>query len=120
MLMSSNLIPDGQERDVRDSSLAQLLTGLWWSKQSVQSSVQENNAVEWQLLLYKSNCIYSKNSVICAAYFVSKAEEKMKGNEGISCSRLKMSFIFQSRIQQLRGNGFFFFFYYWEVENSSY
>lgn len=78
MLMSSNLTPDGQERDVRDSSLAQLWTGLSWSNQSVQAAVQENNAVEWQLHLYKSNCIFSKNSVICSAYFVSKAEEKMR------------------------------------------
>jgi len=30
-----------------------------------------------------------QENVICAAYFVSKAEEKMKGDDGISCSRLK-------------------------------
>lgn len=109
MLMSSNLAPDGQERDVRDSSLAQLLIGLLWSKQSVQPAIQERNAVEWQLLGYKSNCIYSKNSVICAAYVVPKAEEKLKKNEGISCSTLKMGFIFERRVQQLRGNGFWVF-----------
>lgn len=75
----------------------------------MQSAVQGNDAVEWQLLLYKPNCTYSKSSVICAAYFISKAEEKMKENEGISWSRLKKRFIFERRIQQLRGNRFFFF-----------
>lgn len=40
--------------------------------------------------------------------FVSKAEEKMKDNNGISSSRLKMSFIFERRIQQLKGKRFFF------------
>lgn len=74
-------------------------------------AVQGNDAVEWQLLLYKSNCTYSKSSVICAAYFISKAEEKMKENEGISCGRLKMRFIFERRIQQLRGNRFFKLFF---------
>lgn len=83
---------------------------LWWSKQSVQSAVRGNDAVEWQLLLYKPNCTYSKSSVICAAYFISKAEEKMKENEGISCDRLKMRFIFERRIQQLRRNWFLIFF----------
>lgn len=76
----------------------------------MQSAVQGNDAVELQLLLYKPNCTYSKSSVICAAYFISKAEEKMKENEGISCGKLKMRFIFERRIQQVRGNGFFNFF----------
>lgn len=44
--------------------------------------MQGSDAVEWQLLLYKPNCTYSKSSVICAAYFISKAEEKMKEEEG--------------------------------------
>lgn len=79
----------------------------------MQSAVQGNDAVEWQLLLYKPNCTYSKSNVICAAYFISQAEEKMKENEAISCDRLKMRFIFERRIQQLRGNLMFKFFFYY-------
>lgn len=74
----------------------------------MQSAVRWNNSVEWQCLLEKSACIFSKNSVTCSAYAVSKAEKKMKDNKGISSSKLKLGSIFERRIQQVRGKIFFF------------
>lgn len=59
--------------------------------------------MEWQCLLEKSTCICSKNSVICSAYAVSKAEKKMKDNRGISSNKLKLGSVFERRIQQVRG-----------------
>lgn len=53
---------------------------------------------------------FSKNSVTCSAYAVSKAEKKMKDNKGISSSKLKLGSIFERRIQQVRGKIFFFMF----------
>ena len=78
MLMSSNLTPDDQERVVGGSSLAQLAAGLWWSKQSLQSAVQETNAVEWQLLLHKSNCIRSKKMWFVLLILSQKQKRKWR------------------------------------------
>lgn len=52
VFVSARLAPGGQERDVGDSSLAQLLTGVLCSEEPAQAATRERDAAAWRLRVY--------------------------------------------------------------------